>query len=33
MAQTTPMMGMGEPEDIRTESNQTTVTLGMTAWF
>jgi len=28
---TMPMTGEGE--DIRTESNQTTVTLGMTAWF
>lgn len=38
--QTTPAMPMDmaaapatAPEDIRTESNQTTVTLGMTAWF
>jgi hypothetical protein len=30
-----PMMGVPAeaPTDIRTESNQTTVTLGMTAWF
>ena len=33
VAQTMPMMGMGAPTDIRNESNQTTVTLGMTAWF
>jgi hypothetical protein len=31
--QTMPMMGMGAPQDIRTANNQTTVTLGMTAWF
>lgn len=28
-----PMMGMGTPTLLRNDSNQTTVTLGMTAWF
>ncbi|MFO0603884.1 MAG: outer membrane beta-barrel protein [Polyangiales bacterium] len=31
--QTMPMMGMGTPTDIHNDSSQTTVTLGMTAWF